>query len=61
MKKNKFTFETVFDYENKLGRIYEVTSIPQTQIISTSNSITHRLMGLREDIDYVNEILYKAK
>ena len=60
LNKNKYTFETVFDFDNKLGRIYEVTSIPQTQVISSSNVVTHRLMGLREDINYVDEILDKA-
>lgn len=60
LAKNKYTFETIFDSENQLGRIYNVTSVPQTQIVSSSNVVTHRLMGLREDINYVKEILDKA-
>jgi peroxiredoxin len=59
LRKNNFTFPVVFDTDGKIAQSYEVTSVPQTQIIQSNGTITHRLMGLREDVNYVDEIVGK--
>lgn len=60
MKTNRFEFETVYDSESRFEKMYRVTSIPQTLIIDNS-VVTHRLMGLREDLGYPSAIIDKAR
>ncbi|TNE73493.1 TlpA family protein disulfide reductase [bacterium] len=59
LSKNGYNFTVVFDQDGSIGKKYEVTSIPQTQVIQSNGTITHRLMGLREDVDYPSEIAGK--
>lgn len=59
LRRNNYTFPVVFDTDGKIAQSFDVTSIPQTQIIQSNGVITHRLMGLREDVNYVEEIVGK--
>lgn len=59
LRRNNYTFPVVFDTDGKIAQSFEVTSVPQTQIIQSNGMITHRLMGLREDVNYVDEIVGK--
>lgn len=61
LKRSGFTFDVVFDKENTFAQKFEVYSLPQTQIIERNGMVKHRLMGLREDINFVDEILKKAQ
>lgn len=60
LKRSGFTFDVVFDKDNVFAQKFEVSSLPQTQIIEKNGIVKHRLMGLREDINFVDEILSKA-
>lgn len=60
-KNENFNFKLIFDKNNTFASKFNVTSVPQTQIIQKNGVLTHRLIGLREDIDYVDEIVDKVK
>lgn len=54
-----YNFTCIFDKDGSIAHKYEVTSVPQTQVIQSNGTITNRLMGLREDVNYTSEIAGK--